>query len=154
MGLLAGKNYDPATAVAGTTKSTAAALAMTAIDTTNLRNAFTVPASGKVFVYLAVSTAGATTFPQILLGVLQGSTVIHRQIPMTGSTPATVATTTPLKWEAGFTVDGLTPGANLTWDMAYGVETGVGSTGLRYGGPNNTTATDAWGAAVFQVWEA
>ncbi len=37
---------------------------------------------------------------------------------------------------------------------AYGVETLVASTGLKYGGPNNTTANDAFGAFQFEIWEA
>ena len=40
----------------------------------------------------------------------------------------------------------------LTWDAAYGVETAVAATGLKYGGPNNATANDAFGALIFEVW--
>lgn len=47
MALLASKQYDPAAAASIVT--TAAAV-MTALDTTNLRNTFTVPANGRVLV--------------------------------------------------------------------------------------------------------
>lgn len=150
MALLAGKAYDPAAAV---TKATTAALAMTALDTTNLRLTFTVPASGNVMVRLQGTIHGATTFPQILLGVLEGATVRGRLAPA-GLINGTAAATTFLTVEALFPVTGLTPAAQLTWDAAYGVETLVASTGLKYGGPNNTTANDAFGAFVFEVWAA
>lgn len=148
MGLLASATYDPTTAVS---KATTAALAMTAIDTTNLRLAFTVPSTGRVLVRLQGTLHGATTFPQILLGVLEGSTVRGRVAPA-GLVNGNLAATTFLTVEAQFPVSGLTPAANLTWDAAYGVETLVASTGLKYGGPNNTTANDAFGAFIFEIW--
>jgi hypothetical protein len=148
MGLLAGKAYDPATAVS---KSTASLLAMTALDTTNLRLNFTAPANGSVMVRLQGTLHGATTFPQILLGVLEGSTVKGRVAPA-GLPNGNLAATTFLTVEALFLVTGLTPSASLTWDAAYGVETTVASTGLKYGGPNDTTANNAWGAFLFEVW--
>ena len=149
MACLGAKLYDPAAAV---TKATTAALAMTALDTTNLRIAFTVPASGRVLVRLKGTLHGATTFPQILLGVLQGSTVIGRQSPQ-GAPLGTALATTHVPVEAAFVVEGLTPSASLTWDAAYGVETLVASTGLKYGGPNNATANDAFGAFSFEIWD-
>lgn len=149
MGLLAGVNYDPAAAVS---KATTALLAMTAIDTVNLRLAFTVPASGKVLVRLAGTLHGAATFPQILLGVMEGATVKGRGAPMTGG--GNLAATTLLRAEAVFLVTGLVAAANLTWDAAYAVETLVAATGLKYGGPNNTTANDAFGGFVFEIWQA
>lgn len=148
MALLGAKLYDPATAVS---KATTAALAMTALDTTNLRLTFTVPANGAVLVRLQGTLHGATTFPQILLGVLEGSTVKGRVAPA-GMMQGTAAATTLLTVESLFVVPGLTPSASLTWDAAYGVETLVASTGLKYGGPNNTTANDAFGAFIFEVW--
>jgi hypothetical protein len=150
MGMLAGVNYDPATAVS---KSTAAALALTAMDLTNLRVTFTVPANGAVLVRCAGVLHGAITYPQVLLGVLQGSTVIGRAAPMLGGAGAAPAATTRGRAECAFIVTGLTPGASLTWDAAYGVETLVTSTGLKYGGPN-TTADDAFGGYAFEVWDA
>lgn len=150
MTVLVARNHDPATAV---TLATTAALAMTAMDTTNLRATFTVPTSGAVTVRICVTVHGATTFPSILLGVLQGSTVICRQAPIGGLKNTAVATA-HVTQETVMTITGLTPGASLTWDAAYGVETGVAATGIKYGGPNNTTANDAFGAATFEVWEA
>ena len=78
MGLLAGTCYDPAVAV---NKVTTSLLAMTAIDTTNLRLTFTVPANGAVMVRLRGVIHGATTVPQIYLGCLEGSTIRGRVVP-------------------------------------------------------------------------
>lgn len=149
MPLLAGKLYDPATAVSA---ATTAALAMTALDTTNLRLTFTAPASGTVLVRLSGVLHGATTFPQILLGVLDGSVVRGRAAPM-GAPPGTALATTLERVTAEFLITGLTAGASYTWDAAYGVETLVASTGLKYGGPNNTTANDAFGGFAFEIWQ-
>jgi hypothetical protein len=145
--------YDPATAA---TKSAAAALAMTAIDTANARVTFTVPASGKVLVRQAANISGGSATPwcpSILLGVLQGATVIHRQAPAIG--PAIVgAAGAFFKAETSFVVSGLTPGASLSWDMAYGVELAATGAAIKYGGPNDATASTAWGALVMDVWDA
>lgn len=149
MGLLAGVNYDPAVSVS---KATSALLAMTAIDTTNLRLAFTVPASGKVLVRQSGVLHGATTVASILMGVLEGSTVRGRKAPMLGG--GNVAATSFIQAEAVFLVSGLTPAANLTWDAAYAVETLVAATGLKYGGGNNITANDAFGGYSFEIWSA
>jgi hypothetical protein len=146
---LVGIAYDPATAVS---KSTTALLAMTAVDTTNLRGTFTCPASGRVKVLMATTIHGATTFPQVLLGVLDGATVRGRVAPE-GKLVGTALATSFLTVTAEFTVSGLTPGNSYSFDAAYGVETVVASTGIKYGGPNNTTANDAWGAFVFEVWD-
>lgn len=148
MALLAGTLYDPATAVS---KVTSAALALTALDTTNLRLAFTAPANGSVLVRMVGTLHGATTFPQIMLGVLEGSTVKGRVAPQ-AVMGGTALATTMVNVEALFVVTGLTPAASLTWDAAYGVETLVASTGLKYGGPNNSTANDAWGGFCFEIW--
>ena len=150
MTLLAGTLYDPAAAVSKATTST---LAMTAIDTTNLRLTFTVPASGRVLVRLQGTLHGATTYPQILLGVLQSATVKGRVSPA-GLLNGVAAATAFLTVEGLFVVTGLTPGSSLTWDAAYGVETVVASTGLKYGGPDNATANDAFGGFVFEIWSA
>lgn len=147
MKLLACKTYDPDVAVV---KNTTALIAMTALDTTNLRCAFTIPAHGMIRVHLAGVLHGATTVPQIMLGVLEGVTVRGRQRPMLGG--GNVAATTGLLAESWYTLTGLTPGV-VNWDAAYGVETVVAATGLKYGGPNNATANDAFGAFVFEVWD-
>lgn len=141
--------YDPSTAVS---KSTASLIAMTAIDTANLRITFTAPASGKVLVRLRAPVHGATTFPQILLGVLDGSTVKGRVAPA-GGLKTTALATSQLALEGEFLVSGLTPGTSYTWDAAYAVQVAITSTGLKYGGPNNTTTDDAWGGFAFEIWQ-
>lgn len=149
MSILGAIAYDPATAV---TKATTAALAMTAVDTTNLRLVFQAPANGRVMVRLNCTLHGATTYPQVLLGVLDGSTVRARMAP-NGYLNGAAAATTFLTLEALIPVTGLTPSTTYTWDAAYGVETLVAATGIKYGGPNNTTANDAFGAFIFEVWD-
>jgi hypothetical protein len=149
--LLVGINYDPTTAVA---KSTASLLAMTALDTTNLRATFTVPASGKVWVRMRGTVEGGTTCPALHFSILDGATIRGRTVPIGGLDSATAVATGHYTFESGFPVTGLTPGASLTWDAAYGVDVVVASTNLQYGGPDNTTANDAWGGFVYEVWAA
>lgn len=141
--------YDPGTAV---TKGTAAS-AMAAFDTTNARITFTVPASGRVLVRIMCVVHGATTFSSILLGVMNGSTVVARVCPI-GGLKATAVATAMVTQEATFVVPGLTPSASLTWDAAFGIETFVTNSLIKYGGPNNTSANDAFGALVYEIWEA
>lgn len=150
MSCLAAVLYDPSSAV---THATTGAQAMTALDTTNLRNVFTVPASGRVMVRIQCCVHGATTMPTILLGVLQASTVIARVSPI-GGLKTTAVATAMITQEATFVVSGLTPMDSLTWDAAYGVETGVNNTAIKYGGPNDATVNNAFGAFIFEVWEA
>ena len=142
--------YDPAVAV---TKATSALLAMTAIDTTNARITFTVPASGRVLVRIVCGVHGATTMPSILLGVMNGASVVARVAPIGGLKNTAVATAVVTQ-EATFVVSGLTPSASLAWDAAYGVEVIVAATGIKYGGPNNTTTNDAFGAFQYEIWSA
>jgi hypothetical protein len=146
--LLAAKNYNPAAAV---TKATSALLAMTAFDTTNLRNTFTVPASGIVQVRMVGTIHGATTTPSLLFGVMSGATVVAAVAPATVWAGAQAATSL-VNVEALFPVTGLTAGASLTWDAAYSVETIVASSGIKYGGPNTATTNDAFGGFIFEVW--
>lgn len=148
MTLLASAHYDPAGSVS---QSTASAIAMTALDTTNLRLTFTVPANGAVLVRLRGTLHGSTVWPSILLGILQSSTVKARILPI-GAPAGTALATTGCIVEALFVVPGLTPAASLTWDAAYGVEQTAASTGLKYGGPNNTTTNDAFGGFVFEIY--
>lgn len=141
--------YDPAVAV---TKGSAAS-AMAAFDTTNARITFTVPASGKVLVRVGCVVHGATTFSTILLGVMEGSTVKGRACPIGGL--KTTAVATAMVWqEVSFVVPGLTPSAQLTWDAAWGIETFVASSLIKYGGPDNATGNNAFGALIFEIWEA
>lgn len=147
--LLGAVLYDPAASVA---KSAAARLAMTAIDTANLRISFTAPSSGKVMVRMICPVIGATTYASILLGILNGSTVMGRQSPWGGIVSHTATSLAAATQKAVFMVDGLTPGNFYTWDAAYGVEIlNAASSALKYGGPNDTTAANAFGAFGFEV---
>jgi hypothetical protein len=148
-GLLGAANYDPEVAVS---KSTEALLAMTALDTTNLRVKFTAPANGNVQVRLKGQVHGATTFPRILLGILEGSTLKGRA-SASGQFATSALATTQLAQERTFVVTGLTPGNEYTWDAAYGVEILLAATGLKYGGPNDTSGNDAFGSFAFEVYE-
>lgn len=148
MPLLGAKAYDPAVAV---TKSTAAALAMTALDTVNLRVAFNAPASGIVICRVSGVIHGAATFPQVLLGIMEGAVVMGRAAP-SAELGGTALATTFLQVEALIPVTGLVSGSAHTFDAAYGVETLVAATGIKYGGPNNAVANDAFGAFIFEVW--
>lgn len=147
MTVLGALAYNPA--VVGT-KSTAAPLALTAIDTINARLTVTVPASGRLWVEMIGTLHGAATFPQILLGVLDGATVRGSVAPE-GRMNGNAAATTLLTVRAWFPITGLTPAASITLDAAYGVETAVAATGFKYGGPNNATANDAFGAFVYGI---
>jgi hypothetical protein len=152
MALLAIATQDPGTAVV---KSTAAALAMTAFDTTNLRCTFTAPANGIVQVRAVVCHHGGSTPYYGFLGVLDGSTIIARVSPF-GAPKANFSATVFQLHEAIFTIGGLTPGNSYTWDLAYGVETlgGTGTPGYKYGGPNDTTVDNAFGMVAFEIHDA
>ena len=149
MACLASILYDPATSVS---KSTAATLAMTPLDTINLRATFQVPANGRVLVRLQGVLHGAATIPQIFMGAMEGAVIRMRQAPMVGG--GNLAATSLLSVESVGVVSGLTPTATLIWDAAYAVETLVAATGLKYGGLNNITANDAFGAFAFEIWNA
>lgn len=139
MKLLGAKLYDPAVKV---NKSTAALLAMTALDTVNLRLTVTVPASGIIRVYMQAAGLNST-IPAILLGVMSGATIIGR----TAVIP---------RLEQGvftdFVVTGLTPGA-ITLDAAYSVKIVAAGTNLSYGGPDDAVASSAAGGFVYQIWD-
>ena len=154
MALLAGKVYDPSTLA---TASTASLLAMTALDTTNLRLSFNAPANGKsgtsnVFCRMRVPWKGAATTPQILLGVMDGSTVKLRLVPTTWVRSFFSASVG--SFEAVGCILGLTPAAALNYDLAYGVEVVVASTQLGWGGPDDTTSGNAYSGACFEIWDA
>src|SRR5580765_1290375 len=117
MNLLGAKLYDPAAAVS---KSTASLLAMTAFDTTNLRITVTVPAHGMVRFRLRCNVTGATTTPTLLLGIMNGATVVGRVVPTYENATAN-ATTQSFVCDAEFTVTGLTPGST-SFDAAYAVQ--------------------------------
>jgi hypothetical protein len=146
--LLAAKLYDPAVAVS---KATSALLAMTAFDTVNLRLAIIVPAHGMVRFVLMVTLTGATTFPVVFLGVMNGATVLGRVTPTDFAGTASAATQA-VPCRAEFVVTGLAPGA-MNVDAAYGVEVLLAATNFKYGGPNNAVTNDAWGAFQFEAWD-
>lgn len=146
--ILGAKLYDPATAA---TESTTSLLAMTAMDTTNLRLTFTAPASGKVLVRIKTIFHGSTTYGSVLLGILDGSTVRARCAPI-GNLNVTSLATVQLPREGQAVVTGLTPGNSYTWDAAYAVQIVSGAGGLKYGGPNDTTTNNAFGAIQYEIW--
>jgi hypothetical protein len=148
MNLLAAALYDPAIAVS---KATSALLAMTAIDTTNLHLTVTVPAHGMLRIRMVCTLTGATTMPTILLGVMNGATVVGRQTPL--DFPGTMnAATQSCPCIVDFVVTGLTPGS-ITLDAAYAVQVLVASTNIKYGGPNTNAGANAWGAFSFEIWD-
>lgn len=125
---------------------------MAAFDTTNARIAFVVPPSGCVRVVIQCTLHGAATYSQIMLGCLEGSTLRGRVTPI-GSLNGTALATTMMTQNVDYVVSGLTPGASVNWDAAWGIETFVASSLIKYGGPNDTTANNAFGALVFQLWD-
>jgi hypothetical protein len=144
MKLLAAVNYDPAVAV---NKSTAALLAMTALDTVNLRLPVTVPSHGSLRFHMRGTVRGAATNPQLMLGVMNGATVVGRQVPKADMVSAT-------RWveiDADFTVDGLAPGA-ANFDAAYAVQIVVAATMISYGGPDNNAGNNAFGGFLFEIY--
>lgn len=149
--LLGAKLYDPAGLV---TKSTTANLAMTAFDTTNLRLTFTVPDNGSVRVVMSCAQhgSGVGAYPgAVTLGVLSGSSVVARVL----AHQVGVYSNSSLFYASlvlDCVVPGLTPGASLTWDAAYAVEIAGTNSAIKYGGPNNTTGSDAFGAFTYEIW--
>lgn len=151
MSLLAGVNYDPATQVV---KSCAANLAMTALDTTNLRLTFQAPTSGNVLVRLRGGLFISSYPPAaVMLGVLEGATIKVRGVPL-GQINTYIGGASIQGIELMTAITGLSPGSSYTWDAAYGIENPNSSTSLRYGGPNDATAQNANGAFTFEVWTA
>lgn len=150
MALLKGVNYNPAAAVS---KLASALQAMVAMDTVNLRLAVTVPANGIILIRQSGIVHGGTAMPAILLGVMNGATVLSTKAPMTGGV-GTIAATSMIPIEATYLLTGLTPGAALNLDAAWSVETLVASSAIKYGGPNDATANNAFGGFSFEAWEA
>lgn len=146
MSLLASVLYDPAVAVS---KVTDAHIAMTPLDTTNLRLSFVVPAHGSVRIRMQCVAHGSTSVPMVLLGVMSGSTVVARQ---PANAVGIAVATWPQRLLAEFVISGLTPGP-VVWDAAYGVEVAIASTAIKYGGPNDTTTNNAFGGFAFEAWD-
>lgn len=152
--LLGVVGYDPAAAVSKPMTSLTSLGSSSAFDTTNARITFTAPASGNVFWRIRVPYTGASgTFPQPVLGILESSTVVARQLPIRG-TPATTLASSDYMQDASGVVTGVSAGSH-SWDAAYGVQVVSGASGaLKYGGPNNTSGNNAWGQLVFELWAA
>ena len=144
--------YDPSTLA---TKATTALLAMTAFDTANAAITFTAPSNGNVLVKIRAAHKGASTSPQVLMGCLEASpsagTVRGRQVPVHAA--RALGSSNLVVNEVVYPVTGLTPAASYTWQAAYGVETLLAATQFGWGGPNNTTASDAYGALGFEIWD-
>ncbi len=152
-GLLAWANYDPGTADAS--KLLSSNLAMTALDTTNLRLTFVCPSSGNVQVRLrgtASGTTGATA--NWTFGVLDGATVRGRIRGAGGYWDTATSPVATSQWahEGVFLVTGLTPGTSYTWDAAYGVDATQASGALKWGGPDDSTQDNAWGGFSYDIW--
>jgi len=141
--------YAPTTAV---TINTTAATALAAVDTTNVRLSNVIaPRNGCIWWEARGCIHGATSAPQILIGVLEGASVVARSAPFPNNMGASA--TNRYAWQAQGYITGLTPWSSHTYDLAIGTETAVASTGVKYGGPNNTTSNDAFGAICFSMWE-
>lgn len=153
-GLLSSIAYDPASAAVSS--SVAAAAAVAALDTTNLRTSFVAPSSGNVVVRLRGVVSGTTgTGQSHMWAVLDGATVRFRQRGVGGfSTSSTLAATDHITTEATGLVTGLTGGTTYTWDAAFAAQSAESSAVIKYGGPNDTTQDNAWGQFTFDVWSA
>ncbi len=151
MKLLAGTLYDPAARVQ---KATTSNLAMTALDTTNLRLTFTAPSNGIVNVHMRSSLRGAATQAMVMLGVLDGATIKGRRHCTAGRGMWPGNANNLCGVSANFPVTGLTGGQSYTWDAAYAVQAVVAATNLEYGGPDDTVATNAAGGFHFYVYDA
>jgi hypothetical protein len=152
---LAAKLYDPASIA--TTASLASLLAMTAVDTTNLRVTFNTPASGpgssKVLVRCRAVAHGSTSIAMGQIGILDGSTVKLRMPAIGISQIGALLATDFQPWDGAGLVS-VSPNTTYNWDLAYGVESVAAATALKWGGPNDTTADNASGAAIIEVWRA
>ena len=91
--------------------------------------------------------------PQVLLGVLEGASVVGRASAIQGA-PAGLVASASIALEGSGVITGLTPGSSHTYDAAYGVEIVTTAGGLKHGGPNDTAGADAFGATAFELWAA
>lgn len=153
--LLGAVCYDPASAV--TSAATTSAIAMTALDTTNLRVSFTTPSSGQgsanVLVRCYAIVHGNSAPVSGFLGVLDGATVKAR-FPCGGLANIGTGVATDFQpWSASGIVP-VSANTSYNWDLAYAVENVQTSSAIKYGGPNDTTGDNAWGMAILEVWKA
>jgi hypothetical protein len=151
MAILGALNYDPS---GGAQWATSTATAMTAFDTTNLRITFTAPASGRVMVRMAAVVTGGVAMPQVVFGALDGATVKGRAHArgFGRTSTATYGSTDIFPVEALFAVTGLTASTSYTWDAAFSCERGQSSSVIQIGGPNDTTAGNAWGGFQYEIY--
>jgi hypothetical protein len=148
MNLLGTILYDPAAAAS---KATSSLLAMTALDTTNLRQTVTVPSHGKLRFHMRGIVTGATTTPTLLIGV-QVAGVNKGRVAPTYENATANATTQNFVFDADFTVTGLAAGSTV-FDAAYAVQVVVASTNIKFGGPDNASGANAWGGFLFEIWD-
>ncbi len=147
--LLAGTCYDPGSS---TGKITTSLIAMTVLDTTNLRLTVTAPASGKVMWRIRTTYTGSGTQPVILLGVLEGGTLVGRSAPLWAN-PASVIASTKFAVEASGII-ALSAGSHVL-DAAVAVQVVSGASGaVKWGGANDTTSNNAWGGIAYEIWTA
>lgn len=143
---------DPTTAVV---KATTATAAMAKIDaSTSLSATFTAPASGNVWWRLHTVYSGSSgTLPGLLLGIMESTTVVARQNPVITVGQSSLASS---GWvlEASGVVTGVSAGSH-TWDAAFSVQDASSASGaLKYGGPNNASGANAWGASFLEILAA
>lgn len=144
--LLAVAQHSPATRNDLTASSTIAA-----IDTTNLRVSFTVPASGQVVLSLAAMVSIDSTQTVLSWGVLSGASAVTASFASVGFRNVTAG-----QFQYRVThralITGLTAGASAVWDFAHFRSFGTGTVKTCRGG-SPTTAGDP-GPATMEVWSA
>lgn len=142
-GLLAVKSHSPATRV-----SASAGASLTALDTTNLRVSFTVPASGRVLLGLAAwayaQQSGVLNWAALASGVL---------VPGSDQTVAYHTPSGEIQERVAYRalIVGLTAGATATWDWAHYRTFGSTTVGTHYGGAPSSGNP---GPALMEVWSA
>lgn len=124
-GLLVDASYDPAVAVA---VPTSGLQAMTALDTAHLRGNFVAPANGCVLVNLSGLTTGATTYPRILLGLVNPAATTATGVNALNSATVNVGST------SGFPIIG-------SFVLGGTVVTYTGITSTSFTGCSNHAAT-------------
>lgn len=153
--LLGAVCYDPGTAAS---KSMTSLLALTKLDAgSNLSITFTSPGTTTWFFYRirVVYTGASSTFGSAILGLLEsGTPVPGTRVTPKRSAPAAVLAGTKTVLDASGVFTGLSAGSH-TLDAAYGVQLASSASGaLKCGGPDDSTPNNAWGAALFEIWQA
>lgn len=143
--------YDPATVQL---KGSGFRQVMTIFDLSQATITFTVPSNGRVRVRIQVAQQGGSAPAHVLLGVIdQATDLVKGRVTPKGHIRRGVGDENVVATlEADFVVSGLTPAASLTWRAAYGFETSVTGSQLKYGGPDDTTVNNAFGGLAFEIW--